>query len=118
MPALRRAATRGDGWLPQGPPADGMTRAIEILTAERERAGRTGRFDIGGAAKPLYVGTPTWDIGDNAVAGDPQELADTIREWVLPGVTYLQIRFRCRSADELVDQIAVFGAEVIPLVRT
>ncbi|HXA31469.1 MAG TPA: TIGR03619 family F420-dependent LLM class oxidoreductase [Acidimicrobiales bacterium] len=116
-PALRRAATRGDGWLPQGPPAQGMAWAIDTLTAAREQAGRTGRFDIGGVAQPLYVGTPTWDVGDNAVAGDPEELAAAIGEWVLPGVTHLSVRFRCRSADELVDQIAAFGAEVIPLVR-
>ncbi len=29
-PALRRAAERGDGWLPQGPPPEGMESAIEI----------------------------------------------------------------------------------------
>jgi hypothetical protein len=94
-----------------------MAWAIDTLNSAREQTGRTGRFDIGGAAKPLYVGTPTWDIGDNAVSGGPEELATAITEWVLPGVTHLSLRFRCRSADELVDQIAAFGAEVIPLVR-
>ncbi len=34
-PAMRRAARLGDGWLPQGPPAMGMRKAIEFILEER-----------------------------------------------------------------------------------
>src|SRR4051812_40319922 len=40
--AIRRAATRGDGWLPQGPPKEGMPAAINRIHELRAAAGRTG----------------------------------------------------------------------------
>src|SRR5438067_5216838 len=40
-PAIRRAARRGDGWLPQGVPREGMRSAIERLHELRAEAGRT-----------------------------------------------------------------------------
>jgi probable F420-dependent oxidoreductase len=116
-PALRRAAERGDGWLPQGPPPEGMESAIAFLRERRADLGRTQPFDIGGFAMPLYVGTPAWDLGPHAVSGSPDELADQLRQWASVGASHLQVRLRSRSADELVDQIAAFGAEVIPLTR-
>ena len=35
-PALRRAAARGDGWLPQGTPRDEMPAAIAYLLEHRK----------------------------------------------------------------------------------
>jgi probable F420-dependent oxidoreductase len=116
-PALRRAAERGDGWLPQGPPAEGMASAIAFLHEKRAELGRTGPFAIGGFAMPMYIGDPTWDLGPHAVSGTPEQLASQIREWASVGATHLQVRLRSRTADELVDQISAFGAEVIPLTR-
>jgi len=116
-PALRRAARLADGWLPQGPPPEGMAWAVEFLHKEREQAGREGPFDIGGFSMPLYIGEATWDLGEHTVAGSPTELAERIREWATIGCTHMSIRLRSRSADELVDQIQTFGSEVVPLVR-
>ena len=116
-PALRRAAERGDGWLPQGPPPEGMAPAIEFLHRRRAELGRTGPFAVGGFAMPMYVGSPGWDLGEHAVSGPPEALAERIREWASVGATHLQIRLRSRSADELVDQIDAFGAEIVPLTR-
>ena len=40
-PAMRRAAERGDGWLPQGPPEGGMAAGIDFVPrAPRRHAGR------------------------------------------------------------------------------
>ncbi len=116
-PALRRAAERGDGWLPQGPPAEGMASAVAFLHERRAELGRTQPFAVGGFAMPMYVGSPSWDLGDHAVSGSPELLAARIREWASVGATHLQIRLRSRSADELVHQIGTFGAEVVPLTR-
>lgn len=116
-PALRRAAERGDGWLPQGPPPEGMESAVAFLRERRAELGRTQPFDIGGFAMPMYVGAPDWDLGPHAVAGSPDQLAEQLRGWASVGASHLQVRLRSRSADELVDQIGAFGAEVIPLTR-
>lgn len=115
-PALRRAARRGDGWLPQGPPPEGMAWAVEFLREEREKAGRHDHFDIGGGGMPLYVGKPGWEVGEHTVTGDPEQLAARVREWASVGATHIQVRMRSRDAGELVDQIGLFGQEVAPLV--
>jgi probable F420-dependent oxidoreductase len=116
-PALRRAADRGDGWLPQGPPPEGMASAIEFLHQRRAEQGRTGPFAVGGFAMPMYVGSPGWDLGEFAVSGSPDQLAAQIREWASVGSNFLQIKLRSRSLDELVDQIESFGSTVIPLTN-
>jgi probable F420-dependent oxidoreductase len=114
--ALRRAAERGDGWLPQGPPEGGMSAGIAQLRRLREQAGRADQpFVIGGLSGPLYVGEPRWDIG-RAVAGSPDEIAAFLRSLVKLGVQQVQVGFRSRDARELCDQIRTFGAQVMPLV--
>lgn len=113
--ALRRAARLGDGWLPQGPPAQGMAEAIETLGRLREEAGRADRpFAVGGMTR-MYLGTPDWDAGP-CVAGKPQVLADALTEAASMGVTHAQVRFPARGVDELEDQILAFGAQVAPLL--
>jgi probable F420-dependent oxidoreductase len=114
--AIRRAAERGDGWLPQGPPPDGMEAGIARLHAQREKAGRAGEpFTIGALSGPLYVGTPDWDVG-RCVKGPPEKIARYLRSLVDLGIAQVQVRFRGRDAAEVCDQLAAFGAEVIPLV--
>lgn len=115
--ALRRVVARGDGWLPQGPPAQGMRAAVAEL---RDRAAerRPGeRLDLGALAAPMYVGEPSWDVGERTVSGPPDALAASLARLVAAGVDHVQVRLRSRSADELVDQLARFGAEVWPLVE-
>jgi probable F420-dependent oxidoreductase len=115
--ALRRVVERGDGWLPQGPPAQGMRAAVAEL---RERAAerRPGvRLDLGALAATMYVGEPGWDVGERTVSGPPEALAESLARLVSTGVDHVQVRFRSRHADELGDQLARFGAEVWPLVE-
>ena len=115
-PALRRAATRGDGWLPQGRPAQGMRAAIADLRALREEV-RDDPIDVGGFAAPIHVGEPSWDVGEHTATGSPEQVAEGLRRLRAIGVDHVQVRFRSRSADELVDQITRFGADVWPLVQ-
>ena len=57
-PALRRAALRGDGWLPMNTPVSGLAAARAEIEAIRRDAGRDGKFTVtvmGGAAGPADV---------------------------------------------------------------
>jgi len=114
--ALRRAAERGDGWLPQGPPEGGMSAGIARLREMRARSGRAGEpFTVGALSGPLYVGDPRWDVG-RAVHGSPEQIAAFLRVLADFGVDQIQVAFRSRDVHELYDQLRVFGAEVAPLV--
>ncbi|MHB8466588.1 MAG: TIGR03619 family F420-dependent LLM class oxidoreductase [Acidimicrobiales bacterium] len=115
--AIRRAAERGDGWVPQGTPRAKLPEQIADLRAWRDKAGRGDEpIDIGANCEFLYIGTPGWDIGGHTVTGAAEAIAETLRGYPPMGVNHLQIRFRSRGADELCDQLAAFGAEVAPLL--
>ena len=112
--AVRRAALKGDGWLPQGDPRDRLPAQIARIRELRERAGVRGPFTVGAIVEPLYVGTPRWEVGRRTLTGGPRELAESLRAYSAMGVHQIQVRFRSRSRGELIDQIAAFGAEVAP----
>ena len=113
--ARRRAATMADGWLPQGDPRDAM-RALIPQLREQRAAVRDDPMDIGAICEFLYVGDPDWDVGDTTLTGSPDKLAESLSEYAEMGVDQLQVRFRSRSVDELVDQMAAFGTEVAPRI--
>jgi probable F420-dependent oxidoreductase len=116
-PALRRAAERGDGWLPQGTPRAQMPEAIAYLREQRERVVGDDPIDIGAITEVLYVGRPDWDVGGHALTGKPEHIAERLREFAVMGVNHVQVRFRNRSLDELLDQMDAFGTEVAPLLN-
>lgn len=114
--AVRRAALKGDGWLPQGDPRDRLPAQIARIRQLRERQEAQGPFTIGAIAEPLYVGTPAWDVGRRTIGGPPEAIAESLRAYRAMGVDQVQVRFRSRSRGELADQIEEFGAEVAPLL--
>ncbi|MET9845710.1 LLM class F420-dependent oxidoreductase [Streptomyces ossamyceticus] len=114
--AVRRAAVRGDGWLPQGDPRDRLPGQIARLRRLREEAGATGPFTVGAITEPLYVGEPAWDVGRRTLSGPPEALAESLRAYAAMGVDQVQVRFRSRMRDELTDQIGEFGERVGPLL--
>jgi probable F420-dependent oxidoreductase len=116
--ALRRAAERGDGWLPQGVPEMGMPAAISLVRERRVRVHGDRPIEIGMNSPWLYVGTPAFDPGPNTRSGSGAELAEIFRAMKGLGVNHCGVRFRSRSCDELVDQIAAFATEVGPLINT
>ena len=116
-PAMRRAAERGDGWLPQGPPKEGMAAGIDFVRAHRASGPRaTLPFAIGALSGPLYLGDPPAELG-RCVRGTADKIAAYLRTYRDLGVDQIQVGFVSRSADELTDQIAAFGAEIAPLVN-
>ncbi|MFE6977863.1 LLM class F420-dependent oxidoreductase [Streptomyces sp. NPDC057682] len=112
--AVRRAAVRGDGWLPQGDPRAKLPEQIARLHALREAAGVTEPIVVGAITEPLYVGEPDWSVGRRTLSGKPEVLAESLREYAAMGVHQIQVRFRSRSLHELTDQMAAFAAEVAP----
>jgi probable F420-dependent oxidoreductase len=115
-PALRRAAERGDGWLPQGTPRDEMPQSIAYLLEHRKRTRGDDPIDIGVVTEMVYVGEPGWDVGGATLSGKPDHIASRLREFGAMGVGHLQVRFRNRTLQELLDQMDAFGSEVAPLL--
>lgn len=117
-PALRRAAVRGDGWLPQGTAKRDMPDAIAYLREHRAAAlGADAPIDIGAITGVYYVGEPGWDVGPWTTTGPAEKIAEQIRAFADLGVNHAQIRFRNRSVGELLDQMDAFGADVAPLLN-
>ena len=114
--AIRRAATYGDGWLPQGPSNPEMVAKLQLM---REKQGRADRPMMIGHITPfLHVGTPSWDVGEGTISGAPGDVAEQILADTAEGVNQLQVRFRARSCDEICDQMAAFATEVAPILST
>ncbi|KUN21604.1 LLM class F420-dependent oxidoreductase [Streptomyces antibioticus] len=112
--AVRRAALKGDGWLPQGDPRDRLPAQIAELVRIREEAGIETPLTVGAIVEPLYIGSPGWDVGRRTLTGAPETLAESLRAYRAMGVHQIQVRFRSRSRTELTDQMAAFGSEVAP----
>lgn len=114
--AIRRAARLADGWLPQGPSNAEM---VALLQREREAVGRADlAMAIGHITPFLYVGTPSWDVGEATISGAPDNIAERILATTADGVNQLQVRFKARSCDELCDQLQAFVADVAPHLTT
>jgi len=117
MPALRRAAARGDGWLPQTPKPSDMAMLVPKLLELRAQLRPGEPIAVGALCGPLHVGEASWELPRGTVSGSPDALAEQLRGWVELGVSHLQLRFPSRSAAELCDQMAAFADTVAPLVH-
>lgn len=115
--ALRRAAERGDGWLPQGVPEVGMPAAITYIREHRLKVRGEVPIEIGMNSAWMYIGTPQFELPPNTRTGSGEELAAPLRDMKKLGVNHCGVRFRSRSCDELIDQIDAFGSEVAPLLN-
>lgn len=112
--AVRRAAVRGDGWLPQGDPREKLPAQIARLRRLREEAGIEEPIVVGAITEPLYIGEPDWPVGRRTLTGEPEAVAESLRAYADMGVHQIQVRFRSRSRTELTDQMAAFAAGVAP----
>ncbi|MDQ0843400.1 LLM class F420-dependent oxidoreductase [Streptomyces sp. V1I6] len=112
--AVRRAALKGDGWLPQGDPREKLPAQIARIRQLREAAGIEDPFVIGAITEPLYIGEPGRHVGRRTVSGKPAAVAESLRAYAVMGVDQIQVRFRSRSRSELTDQMAAFAADVAP----
>ena len=115
--ALKRVGRRADGWIPQGTFRDQLPEQIATIRAHRQAAHGDQPLDVGATSEWMYVGTPSWEVPAGTRSGTPAELAAPLRELKALGVTHVSTRFRTRSCDELIDQLAAFATQVAPLVN-
>jgi probable F420-dependent oxidoreductase len=116
--ALRRAAARGDGWLPQGTVRDQLPGQIATIREHRRRVRGDVPIEIGANSEWLYLGKPSFDLGPNSRSGAGEAIAASLLELRAMGISHCGVRFRTRSCDELVDQIGAFAADVAPHLQT
>ena len=112
--ALKRAAIRGDGWLPQGTFRDQLPGQIATIREHRRKVRGDEPIEIGANSPWLYLGTPAFDTGPNALTGSADAVVASLLELKALGVSHCGVRFRSRSCDELCDQIEAFAAGVLP----
>lgn len=115
--AMRRAAEKGDGWLPQGPPEMGMKKAVQFIKEHRAATRGDEPIDLGINTESIYIGEPTFELAKYDLSGPADKIAERLRSYAGLGINQLQIRFRSRSAEELCDQIRAFGADVGPALN-
>ena len=97
--AIRRAATRGDGWLPNGPKPDldiHVARLRELADGRDVTIGMTMRLDMRNGA---------------------QDALDTIKAQIAMGLQHVAIRFIHETRDELYAQIERFTLDVLPVLQ-
>ena len=61
--AMRRAAEKGDGWLPQGPPKMGMKEAVQFIKEHRAATRGDEPIDLGINTESIYIGEPSFELG-------------------------------------------------------
>jgi probable F420-dependent oxidoreductase len=115
--ALRRAAAKGDGWIPQGTFRDQFPAQVATIREHRKRLRGDDPIEIAANSPWLYVGTPGFAMPPGSVSGTPDTVAASLRELKAMGANLCGVRFRSRSCDELCDQIDAFGREVAPLLN-
>jgi probable F420-dependent oxidoreductase len=115
-PALRRAAARGDGWLPQTAKRSELKTQVAELLQMRQELADGAPIAIGALAGIFHVGEASWDLPKGTVCGSPEKIAEDLAELTALGASHLQLRFPSRSADEMCDQMAAFGELVGPLL--
>jgi probable F420-dependent oxidoreductase len=124
---LRRLVELGDGWMPMGGGLDGSLR--ETILRVKEEAAARGRdpsaltfrytIGIGQANAELASISRSIAVGDPAAVGtmaSPEEVVAEIARFEEAGFTELAINFSGASAPEVLEQLAWFGDEVLPLV--
>ena len=91
-----------------------MRGQIAFLLEHRKRTLGDEPIDLGTITEFLYVGEPGWDVGEQTLAGAPERIAERLNEFGPMGVSHLQVRFRNRSLQELLDEMDACHTEVAP----
>jgi uncharacterized protein (DUF849 family) len=63
----------------------------------------------------IYVGEPPFDLGAwPHLTGSADRIAEALRALLAVGANVLHVKFRSRSREELLDQMAAFADHVVP----
>jgi alkanesulfonate monooxygenase SsuD/methylene tetrahydromethanopterin reductase-like flavin-dependent oxidoreductase (luciferase family) len=91
-PALRRAATLGEGWIPWKLAVEEFAAAVHAGERLRSEAGRSGSFDW---VAPLHVG----------IDADAASVPSEIDQWRKAGATAFHVGVEARSQGEFLARI-------------
>lgn len=115
--AWKRTGRRGDGYIPMGAPRDQYPEIIDIIRRAADEAGRPdATFDIGIMPGWAYIGDPPNDLPPAWLTGDPEHIAAELRADREVGANVFHLKFRGRTIEEYLDQLAAFGEQVRPLL--
>ena len=92
-----------------------MPGALAYLREHRKRTLGDQTIDLGAITEYVYVGTPSHDP-PYTTSGSADHIAGSLLQFAAMGVNHVQVRFKARDCDELVDQMAAFGTAVAPLL--
>jgi probable F420-dependent oxidoreductase len=118
-PAMRRAATLGDGWLPWLVTREQLPGCLAYIREQPGFAERASSFEVVMPLAPLNVEDYTHRVlGETRQPHARAEILDEVGRLRDAGVTATQVvPPRTRSVDELVDWVEWFAAEIIPASR-
>ena len=116
-PAWRRTGRRGDGYIPMGAARDQYPEIINTIRRAADEAGRGDvRFDVGIMPGWAYIGDPPEGLPPAWLTGDPEHIATELRADREVGANVFHLKFRSRTLEEYLDQLAAFGEQVRPLL--
>ncbi|MEE2697697.1 MAG: LLM class flavin-dependent oxidoreductase, partial [Actinomycetota bacterium] len=115
--AWKRCGQRGDGYIPMGAQRDSYPEIIDTIHRAADEAGRgDASFDIGIMPGWTHIGEPPDDLPPAWLTGDPEKIAESLREDRAVGANVFHLKFRGRTLDEYLDQLSAFGEQVRPLL--
>lgn len=115
--AWKRTGRRGDGYIPMGAARDQYPEIINTIRQTAEQAGRSDAlFDIGIMPGWTYIGDPPKDLPPAWLTGNPEQIAEELRADRAAGANVFHLKFRGRTIDEYLDQLAAFGEQVRPML--
>jgi probable F420-dependent oxidoreductase len=131
-PAMRRAARRGDGWMPYLVSPDAYARSARAIRDEAQKAGRDlagfewllylycsvrrdgdrAREDVAGFLGRAYGGKPAAMLDRIAPAGTPAEVAARLQDYVDAGARHIVIS--AAAATDTLEVVTLAAEEVLP----
>jgi alkanesulfonate monooxygenase SsuD/methylene tetrahydromethanopterin reductase-like flavin-dependent oxidoreductase (luciferase family) len=132
QPAMRRAARRGDGWMPYLVSAGAYARSVGTIRAEAEAAGRDlagfewllylycsirpdadrAREDVAGFLGRAYGDKPAAMLDRIAPSGTPDEVATKVQAYVDAGARHIVISPAARQ--DTLEVVRLAAEEVLP----
>ena len=106
-PALRRAATLGDGWLAVRLPPEELREHVEFLREQREQSPRAGQPFTISTNFPARVGTSR---ADGADLSDREETACALKELGNAGANLVIVVITSHDPEEVTEAAKILGS--------
>ena len=115
-PALRRAATRGDGWIAPYQSVESFIANRPDACSSSSRRTAATRARSGSSTVPIQVIDGDGPDTDDCI-GRPEHVATLIRTFTEVGVDHLQLKpAPGPTTDSMVEQADRFAEQIVPLI--